>query len=478
MNLLTDIISINDVLRLGIPCSDDLITLPLPIFRYVFKEKADFYTWKELIQSENRNRINEMFPDFSMTPDIEFSYFLKEDNNTAYFCIDPIRYFLSLYTYYNRDAGRYNHIKLEQMRKQYHELTETIIQELKYLKNQYSILITSGQCDDTIKNKLISYRKEILWYIKNYDEIIKCFSTKVPESLFNMLDIDLFILLLCAEASNHSCKLENNNLVFDEKAISYLENYLLITSYLEEKNETKYNKLITIKGSEGKIADFSTTKVRLLLEEYYREQPELKEREKEYKTYQDLFKYVLKDARRKIRKEDFITQLSLQWNILPKGEKVTTKGIGIKSNNSEHNTKSADIYLDEKLEYFANLDYIGSLEGIDTFLGYKGYIMENGNVILEHFYRQTKKGAVPVKDECIYVMNIKDLAEMSKYSKPEIIELIKSHQNKSVRRIYHKEGWQDRLTKAIENKRYNNNELDEIKNILDELAKSKTKIKE
>lgn len=501
MKRLNDFISINDIFRLGLPSDEEYVSMPLSLFNYAFKEKTDFYIWKEQIQNFNRERIEREIPAFCQTPDITFSYLLREkENKEIYLCIDPARYFLSLYTYYNRDSGRYKPSQLEAMRKRYlrvsnSELLDMITDELKLLKSQYNCLISSGKYDGEVKNQLIDLRGEINWYIKNCDTIMNTYLQEIPSSILSSVNIDLLYLLLCMEASNNTYKIEDNNIHYNHKSISYLENYILLCDYLEKVNMTKYEESITLKSSAGKIAKVSTDTIKGLMSEYYSTYPELKTRERKYTTYQDLFINVLKDARKKIKKEDFVTKLQLKWNILPKGETSSVRD-RVKNSimNHSNNSKDAETILQEKLDYFSNLDYIGLLEGMDTFLGYEGYVLENGNVILEHFYKEIKKYkkvtlqdkkvknimekvAVPVKEECIYVMSIKDLSEMSQLSKPEIIQLKQSHQNRSVRRVYHKEGWQQNLTKICQSSYYNDMDLDEIQDILEDLSKSSNKVK-
>lgn len=501
MKRMNDFISIDDIFRLGLPNDKDYATMPLAFFKHAFKEKQDFYIWKDKIQKYSRERIEKEIPQFSQTPDINFSYLLKEkENGEAYLCIDPARYFLSLYTYYNRDSKRYQPSQLEAMRKHYlrlsySELLDTIKDELKLLKNQYNCLISSGKYNGEMQNQLINLRGEIIWYIKNCDTIMKTYSQEMPSSILSSVNIDLFYLLLCMEASNNSYRIEDDKIIYNHKEISYLENYILLCDYLEKINLAKYEESTTLTSSSGKKAKVSTDNIRGLLLEYYNHCPDLKTRERKYTTYQDLFINVLKDARKKIKKEDFVQKLQLKWNILPKGE-ISTVRDRVRNSIMNHSTNSKDVetILQEKLDYFSNLDYIGLLEGVDTFLGYEGYVLENGNVILERFYKEIKKYkkvtlpdkkakniaetvAVPVKDECIYVMSIKDLAEMSQLSKPEIIKLKQSHQNKSVRRVYHKEGWQQNLTKICQDSYYDDMDLDEIQDILDDLSKNNQKVK-
>ena len=118
MKRMNDFISIDDILRLGLPNDKDYATMPLAFFKHAFKEKQDFYIWKDKIQKYSREQMEKEIPQFSQTPDINFSYLLKEkENGEAYLCIDPARYFLSLYTYYNRDSKRYQSFQLEAMRK-------------------------------------------------------------------------------------------------------------------------------------------------------------------------------------------------------------------------------------------------------------------------------------------------------------------------------------------------------------------------
>ena len=145
------------------------------------------------------------------------------------------------------------------------------------------------------------------------------------------------------------------------------------------------------------------------------------------------------------------------------------------------NLKRAYDLLEEKLEYFSNTNPVIELFGIDTFTGYTAYMYSNGVVILEKLYKRidTKNGReiiVPAKDEAIYVMNYSEFIDLSKYTKPELMQEIIDFQNPNVKRIYHTPNgsWKEKINKLINGSGYGNLDyelFDEITNKLKEDTK-------
>lgn len=175
-------------------------------------------------------------------------------------------------------------------------------------------------------------------------------------------------------------------------------------------------------------------------------------------------------------------EFSLDWEILPEGHTENMK------QRKSHNPKSietigglkAEKYdvleakeklLNEKKAFFESTCPVLKIKGTNKMSGYYGFVYPNGKVVFEKFYKG-KYCDIPTVNEAIYVMRIDNFRELSKYSKPEIIEYINDNENSNVKRIYHAKNWKEKVIKSINSKETNKEEIEKLKQAREFLLKS------
>lgn len=175
-------------------------------------------------------------------------------------------------------------------------------------------------------------------------------------------------------------------------------------------------------------------------------------------------------------------EFSLDWEILPEGHMDTTQERKRnKSYNIETigglNTSKKDILeakeklLHEKKAFFESTCPILKIKGTNKMNGYYGFVYSNGKVVFEKFYNG-KHYNIPTINEAIYVMRIDNFKELSKYSKPEIIQFINDTENPNVRRIYHSKNWKENVINTINSKETNKKEIEKLKEAKEALLNS------
>ena len=105
-----------------------------------------------------------------------------------------------------------------------------------------------------------------------------------------------------------------------------------------------------------------------------------------------------------------------------------------------------------RISILENSGYMGTpVKGLDTFSGYFAFIYPNGKVILEKFW-EDEECLKPAVGYATYVMQIDNFIELSKKSKIELIEYIKTIPEIGVKRIFHTSinNWQRNLNNEIE----------------------------
>lgn len=133
------------------------------------------------------------------------------------------------------------------------------------------------------------------------------------------------------------------------------------------------------------------------------------------------------------------------FEIIASGEKVVdargyngtkTRGKGkSKKDNTNENTFREFI--------FEQMDPALRLMGINKFAGYVGYIYRNGLVLFEKYQDYG------VASNATYMMTYKNFRDLWTLTKPEIMERIKNAGSNEIKRLYHNESWQERLTTLV-----------------------------
>lgn len=271
----------------------------------------------------------------------------------------------------------------------------------------------------------------------DYHELAKCF------------DDDTFYLLFAKIIYEFNLIREKENGTLDNSYI-YLSVYQKVINELV-KEEKRYNPTILFTLPSGKSGKFSRWDVQIDCKELLRRHPEAKEIK--LPTLENDGKYKDIDLMKKISalyQED----AKVNWQFLPKGE-------GIKRGTSERKTvpssnpeKPIELLIEEtnmRIAILENSGFIGTpVRGLDTFTGYFAFIYPNGKVILEKFWENEEK-MTPAQGCATYVMNIDNFIELSKMSKINLIEYIRTLPEIGVKRIFHTSinNWQENLCKEI-----------------------------
>lgn len=191
---------------------------------------------------------------------------------------------------------------------------------------------------------------------------------------------------------------------------------------------------------------------------------------------------TVKALEKEIIDKETIKELSGSWEFLPKGERVQDTPINGEERGGRKEPTDfvptglaalddAQLLQDitSRYAYLESKDYLFNIKGKNNFEGYIGYIYPNGIVLFEKLYESIDP-LIPARSNATYIMSVDNFVQMSRKSKPEIIDYIKSGGN-DVRRIYHSKNpgrWEEKLGPVIEGNGYSDETLD----IIDSLLKS------
>ena len=164
------------------------------------------------------------------------------------------------------------------------------------------------------------------------------------------------------------------------------------------------------------------------------------------------------EERDKYREIDLMEKLTslkeedtrINWELLPKGE-----GEKLNKNSNQKIGSSTSKVVDEddvtkRIDFLENTGYVGKLKGLNTFTGYYGYVYPNGTVILEKFW-EDEESIRPAVNYATYVMNIDNFIDMSKISRINLVEYIRTLPEIGVKRLYHSNiaNWERNIYKEI-----------------------------
>ena len=295
---------------------------------------------------------------------------------------------------------------------------------------------------------LLKNKTEILNYLENTKVNIRGLTEQDEEKL------NLFIAVKFLE------ELEEVNDEYKQRFLYYITNY-----FNELENRKKSNLSIISLGKKVTSKNLYEKYQRVLVNNPNLMTLNFKEDEFTNMTKDEVEEFLI----------EFLKELEANWELLPNdNEKVDkilintiikkTKGITEKERLIKEK-RLIELYT-EKKHFYDKTDPFYRVKGKNTFDGYIGFIYSNGLVILDKFYNNAEAGKL-ADGEAIYVMNMNEFYELSRYSKSTLIE------NKLCRRIIHKGNWQERLKKVIESSK----KTDVVKDT-NKLIKEKKLIKE
>lgn len=478
---INELLSLDDLKRLGMP-DEDHYCFDQSVFRYMFLQKYHHRQFVEEFHQEFYRRICQ-FPklkkifDSCTSLSLKVTIFSQEDGTSqfgfqiaevgawflAYF-ISGFRGIIESFVEKPVNDGLFS-LPTPQMISELKQLFRSIVRSL----NEYLDTVSESSKNDYLEDRSIAN-----YLSRHLEEVVEVFQKPVDLDSLQNINGDRFCLLMATRTIVNLEMLNREEDISNRQeriklGIRFFEKYLLLVRYLNSRSKQEYNTKYIMNGVE-----FSYQETAHGFEDFYNENREVISSMIEDLDSATLFRKYLKDACQKIRKDDFVKSIQFKFQIFPEGEgeRVLSVKNHLKQVKKTRTNEEDNQLLDEKLAFYPTTDFSYILEGIDTYQGYSGYLYENGIVVLDKFYQVTKKGIVaPSHYESIVIMDIEDFMKMSQYSKLELIDLIRSHNNRSVRRIYHSPGWQERVRKAIERKRenYSFESIDEIlKEIVDD----------
>lgn len=146
-------------------------------------------------------------------------------------------------------------------------------------------------------------------------------------------------------------------------------------------------------------------------------------------------------------------ETSVNWKFLPQGETIK-KSEFTRRKEPGSSKVDKDKLIDEvnmRIDIMEKSGYLGRpIKGLDTFSGYYAFVYSNGKVILEKFW-ENEETLNPAVGCATYVMTIDNFIEMSKISKLNLIEYMKTLPESGIKRIFHTSvnNWQRCLNDEI-----------------------------
>lgn len=324
------------------------------------------------------------------------------------------------------------------------------------------------------RDKIIKDRPMAKYLAKHISELFEIFQMPITVSIPEDLDKDRLLLALNQRALSD---LERAGTSLEEKKryITFIDRYLMIVDYFVEKEKCTYNPFYFDETNNT----FSYKDLKAKYQVYCDQNPKIISSCKETMEMDQIFRQYLLDARKKIKKEEFVKTIQLNFQFFPKGigerQVESSKRSKIDENLRQLLREKHAKMLQDKIDFYSSTDYLWTLEEEQAFSGYRGYIYPNGKIVFDKFYNVTKEGVVPAFNESIITMELTDFIEMAPQSKSELLRLIHDHRAKSVRRFYHTPGWEDRI-RAVIHKECVDYDFYLIENILMDISKEGSKV--
>ena len=144
----------------------------------------------------------------------------------------------------------------------------------------------------------------------------------------------------------------------------------------------------------------------------------------------------LENAKRVIQKDSSL----VEWILIPEGRdysKVKQEKASRTTFMNLEEVKKLEALGERKRTFYESSPYLAKVLGLRRYHGYVGYIYENGKVVLDREYISHHPSSA--SGDAIYIMNVSDFEELSRYDKQELI------QDKRVKRMNHTATWEERL---------------------------------
>lgn len=322
-------------------------------------------------------------------------------------------------------------------------------------------------------NKFLEVIKDyITSFIVGLRYVVPLFEKSIDlKELEECLDLDMFYLAMVKQLIEVTkIALEQDKKVHN--SFVFIEKYINVVRKLRETK--KYNLKIKTCLMDGTVISYS-------VDDALREYNEIKIANPEFVVYS--FDYDGADYRDVNTALEFTTQveeyveskkLEAAWNFIKNGEygkrQEVSDEVVIRLNETKNKKKISREQkiqqVNDRMYLLDHTDYLYKISGKNNFEGYIGYIYSNGKVIFEKFYKKIDSHE-PSDSNATYVMTFNNFVEMSKLSKPEIIQYIKNG-GTDVRRVYHTSNWYDNIKSIISGKTYDEKAISKIERLISE----------
>lgn len=499
--MLNDLLSWQDVVNFGL----DGYYFGSGFLEKSFSKRNEYDYVNNYIRNTMDKFLKKELPDFPFDPEC-FDYRFSTIDGNLY--LNPAYFFYDLLlASCNRKLNkiRINKIVLSDNP----TFKEDIINELKLYKDQINEDLSKCNTDnilmgynveygikttkDELKETLLAKRKMIIWLIRHFDELYEFTQKPIDLSILNIFNKDKFMLVMASYALRETGILQGELDVSKANGLNTINDYLLLVDYLNQENEENYCINFKTELKSGYDLMISTDIVRDQFNKFLRNNAEILSSYNFASSYEELLQAKAQETWKNIQNKKLAYKIKLNWEMIPAGNKVSISNyqpssrVKVVSSDSEKQAKLKKDYdlVEEKMEYFSNTNPLFELSGIDTFEGYSAYMYQNGVVVFEKFFKQSGKSKdksmlIPVSGEAIYVMNFQEFADLSKYTKVELIQEIHDFSNPDVKRIYHTPNgsWKDKVNKIITGPGYGMLDLQQIDVLANELvSETKQKIK-
>lgn len=274
-------------------------------------------------------------------------------------------------------------------------------------------------------------------------------NTKINyQELYAAFDPDKFYLLCAVAMYDNLLNMEKENKII-KNFNGFLEEYVKACNIVcrEEKN---YNPYILYQMESGKKVRYTRRELQRDYEEFMKRHPDAKP------LYLPPLNGEERDKYRDIELMEKLSSLkeettTINWELLPKGEsEKREKNDDVKPLDNSHTKIVGVDDVTKRIDFLESTGYVGKLKGLNTFTGYYGYVYPNGTVILEKFW-EDEECISPAINYATYIMNIDNFISMSKISRINLVEYIRTLPEIGVKRLYHSNisNWERNIYKEI-----------------------------
>lgn len=389
-----------------------------------------------------------------------------------------VDFFLSVLAFLNHEVDRYGKTKEEQ-EEYLKELFKKVTEDNATLNTAFAAEVEKKACiyeevatlgaaseyyealakDYSMSGSRISIREFARINAKNFRDYAiglsslgDFFDTNLDiGKLYSCFDPDTFYLMFAKIVYEQNLKNYGNNTGLNN-------NYSILMNYLDGCKEVgkRYNPKIPFVLDNDKTTKISRWQLEVDTKELMTHYPEAKPIMLPELDGSEADKYRDINLLNKLMKL-YDTSSQVSWEFLPKGEKIARAETITPRKKRESSKEPIDYTalieeVNKRISFLEHTDFIGTpIKGLDTFSGYYAFVYPNGKVVLEKFW-ENEETLIPATSCATYVMTIDNFVEMSKNSKPTLIEYIRLLPEVGVKRLFHSSfaGWQKSVTSEIE----------------------------